>query len=150
MELMLRSTFIFGFLFVITRGMKRRTLTDMAPFELLLLVTLGDIVQQGITQEDYSVTGTVIIVSTLAFWITGLTYVTWRWRRIGRAVDGIPRVIVENGTPIDKALAIERLPLDEVMEAARQHGIEHLEDVRLAVLEPTGRISFFRAESSSS
>jgi uncharacterized membrane protein YcaP (DUF421 family) len=63
--------------------------------------------------------------------------------------DGIPRVIVENGTPIDKALAIERLPLDEVMEAARQHGIEHLEDVRLAVLEATGRISFFRAESSS-
>ncbi len=63
--------------------------------------------------------------------------------------DGIPRVIVENGTPIDKALAIERLPLDEVMEAALQHGIEHLEDVRLAVLEATGRISLFRAESSS-
>ena len=128
--------------------MKRRTLADMAPFELLLLVTLGDIVQQGITQEDFSVTGAVLAVSTFAFWITVLSYVTWRSRRVAAIVDGVPLVIVQDGRPVERTMAIERLPLDELLEAARQEGIESLEAVKLAVLEPSGRISFIRRGSS--
>ena len=128
--------------------MKRRTLADMAPFELLLLVTLGDIIQQGITQEDYSVTGAVLAVSTFAFWITVLTYVTWRWRRAASVIDGVPLVIVQDGTLIERTLRAERLPIAEVLEAARQNGIESLDKVRLAVLETTGRISFIRPTTS--
>ena len=82
-EIIVRATVIFAVLFLLTRGMKRRTLADLAPFELLLLVTLGDIVQQGITQEDYSLTGVVLATSTFAFWITVLSYITWRSRRVG-------------------------------------------------------------------
>ena len=118
--------------------MKRRTLADMAPFELLLLVTLGDIVQQGITQEDFSVTGAVLAVSTFAFWITVLSYLTWRSRRVAAIVDGVPLVIVQDGRPVERTMAIERLPLDELLEAARQEGIESLDSVKLAVLEPPG------------
>jgi uncharacterized membrane protein YcaP (DUF421 family) len=147
MEIIFRSTVVFVFLFVLTRGMKRRTLGDLAPFELLLLVTLGDIVQQGITQEDYSLTGVVLATSTFAFWITLLSYITWRSRRIGNIVDGVPLVIVKDGQPIERTLAVERLPLDEVLEAARQRGIPSLDRVALAVLEPTGRISFIERDS---
>lgn len=107
-----------------------------------MLVTLGDIVQQGITQEDYSLTGMLLAVSTFAFWMTVLSFVTWRWRRVGRVVDGVPLVIVQDGQPIERNLAAEQLPLDEVLEAARQTGLASLTDVRLAILEPTGRISF--------
>ena len=57
MEIVIRASIIFFFLLLLTRGMKKRTLADMAPFEMLLLVTLGDIVQQGVTQEDFSLTG---------------------------------------------------------------------------------------------
>ena len=146
MEIIVRATVIFAVLLVLTRGMKRRTLADMAPFELLLLVTLGDIIQQGITQEDYSVTGAVLAVSTFAFWITVLTYVTWRWRRAASVIDGVPLVIVQDGNLIDRTLSAERLPIDEVLEAARQNGIESLDSVRLAVLETTGRISFIRRD----
>ena len=149
MEIIVRASVIFAVLLVLTRGMKRRTLADMAPFELLLLVTLGDIIQQGITQEDYSITGAVLAVSTFAFWITVLTYVTWRWRRAASVIDGVPLVIVQDGALIDRTLKAERLPVAEVLEAARQNGIDSLDKVRLAVLETTGRISFIRHDDSS-
>lgn len=148
MEIILRATVIFGVLLLLTRGMKRRTLADMAPFELLLLVSLGDIVQQGITQEDYSLTGAVLAVATFAFWVTVLAYLTWRWRRMARIIDGVPLVIVHDGQLIEQTLRAERLPVDEVLEAARQHGIDSLDKVRLAVLETTGRISFIERAGS--
>jgi uncharacterized membrane protein YcaP (DUF421 family) len=145
MEIIVRASFIFFFLLVLTRGLKRRTLADMAPFEMLLLVTLGDIVQQGITQEDFSLTGAILAVSTFAFWITALSWLTWRWRTVGRIVDGVPVVLVHDGEVIDRVLEAERLPLDELHEAARQEGIDDLAKVRMAVLEPSGRISFITA-----
>jgi uncharacterized membrane protein YcaP (DUF421 family) len=142
MEIITRASVIFIFLLLLTRGLKRRALGDLTPFELLLLVTLGDIVQQGITQEDYSLTGAVLAAATFAFWISVLSFLTWRSRRVAAVVSGVPVVIVQDGEPIERTLAIERLPLSEVLEAARQRGIENLDQVRLAVLEPSGRISF--------
>lgn len=142
MEIVTRASVVFFFLLVLTRGLKKRSLADMAPFELLLLVTLGDIVQQGVTQEDMSITGSLLAVSTFAFWVSVLTYVSWKWRRVGRIVDGVPLVIVRDGKPIDQALKVERMPLDEVLESARQQGLESLEAVRFAILEPSGKISF--------
>ena len=147
MEIVVRATVIFGVMLLVTRGTKRRTLADMAPFELLLLVTMGDIIQQAVTQEDYSITGAVLAVSTFAFWITLLSYLTWRSRRFAQIIDGVPIVIVADGEPVEQALTVERLPLDEVLEAARQEGIDDLGTVKLAVLEPSGRISFIRAGS---
>jgi uncharacterized membrane protein YcaP (DUF421 family) len=144
MEIVLRASIIFFFLLLLTRGMKKRTLGDMAPFEMILLVTLGDIVQQGITQEDFSLTGAILAVSTFGFWITVLSWLTWRSRRLARVIDGVPVVVVQDGTPVDAVLKVERLPLEELCEAARQEGIGDLSEVRLAVLEPSGRISFIK------
>ena len=150
MEIILRATVVFAFLLVLTRGLKRRALADLTPFELLLLVTLGDIVQQGITQEDYSLTGAVLAGSTFAFWITVLAYATWRSRRLAAVVSGVPIVIIQDGRPIERTLKVERLPIDEVMEAARQRGIEDLAKVKLAILEPSGRISFIERSDEES
>lgn len=147
MEIVIRATIIFFFLFVLTRGMKKRALADMAPFEMLLLVVLGDIVQQGITQEDYSLTGAVLAASTMAFWVSVLTYLTWRSQRLDKIIDGVPLVLVHDGQPIERALAVEQMPLAELLEAARQQGIDNLAKVKLAVLEPSGRISFIRHDT---
>ena len=146
MELVFRATITFWVLFLVTRGLKKRALADMAPFELLLLVTLGDIVQQGITQEDYSLTGSLLAVSTFAVWVSFLTWVTWRFDRARRVVDGLPLVLVRDGVPIDAAMALEQMPLAEVEEAARQQGVADLADVRYAILEPSGRISIIKAD----
>ena len=82
----------------------------MAPFEMLLLVTLGDIVQQGVTQEDFSLTGAILAVSTFAFWITGLSCVTWRCEARRPHVDGVPVFLVKEGEAGRRVLAAERLP----------------------------------------
>jgi uncharacterized membrane protein YcaP (DUF421 family) len=144
-EIVIRATIIFFFLFLLTRGLKKRALAEMAPFEMLLLVILGDIVQQGITQEDYSVTGAVLAASTFAFWITVLTWASWRSVRVRRVIDGVPIVLVQDGEPIEAALRLEHMPIDEVLEAARQQGIDNLSSIRLAVLEPSGKVSIIQA-----
>ena len=141
MEIVARATITLFVLFLLTRGLSKRSLSDMSPFEMILLVTIGDVVQQGITQEDMSVTGAVLVISTIGFWVAALGWLTWRFDRARRIVEGVPLVLVREGTPVDDALAAERMPLAEVMEAARQEGIADLDDVRLAVLEVNGRIS---------
>ena len=146
MELVVRASVMFWILFALTRGMKKRTLGEMAPFELLFLVVVGDLVQTGVTQEDYSLTGSILALSTFGFWVTALTWVTWRSGRARRIIEGVPLVLVCDGKAVDAALKLEQMPLSEVLEAARQSGLETLEQVRLAVLEPSGRISIIKRD----
>lgn len=145
MEIVIRASVTFLLLFLLTRGLSKRSLGDMSPFEMILLIVIGDLVQQGVTQEDMSLTGSVLAVGTIAFWITVLTYVTWRSDQARRVVEGVPIVIVRDGEPVEAALRMERIPMAEVLEALRQEGLEDLSDVKLAVLEVNGRISVIQA-----
>ena len=146
MEIVVRASVMFGFVFLLTRGMKKRTLGDLAPFELLFLVVVGDLVQTGVTQEDYSLTGSILAISTFGGWVSLLTWLSWRSGRARRVIEGVPLVLVSDGRPIEQALKLEQMPLDEVLEAARQAGLASLDEVRLAVLEPSGRISIIKRE----
>lgn len=141
MEIVVRASVTFLLLFLLTRGIRKRALSEMSPFEMLLLVTVGDIVQQGVTQEDFSLTGSVLAVSTFGFWITLLTWASWRSRRLRTVLEGVPIVLVHDGRVIEQALRLEQMPLEELMEAARQQGIDDLARIRLAVLEVSGKIS---------
>ena len=146
MEIIARATVIYFFLWLLTRGLRKRAIGDLAPFEMILLVTLGDIVQQGITQEDMSVTGAILAVSTFAFWVTAFTWLSWRSDRARKTIEGVPLVIVRDGEPVEEALRLERMPLAELLEAARRQGVDDLADVRLAVLEPNGAVSIIKRD----
>ena len=146
MEIAFRATVVYGLLFLLFRGMRKRSLAEMSPFEMILLVALGDIVQQGITQEDYSLTGAGLAAGTFAFWVTVMTWLSYRSDRARALIEGRPLVIVENGQPVEAALRLEHMPLAEVLEAARLEGIDDLAKVRLAVLEASGRMSFIRQD----
>jgi uncharacterized membrane protein YcaP (DUF421 family) len=117
----------------------------MAPFEMILLVVLGDIVQQGVVQQDYSLTGAMLAMASFGFWLTFVAFLTWRSTRARAVLEGVPVVLVIDGAPIDRALAAEHMPLEEVLEAARQQGVDDLAKVRLAVLEVSGKISIIEA-----
>ncbi|MGH8972302.1 MAG: DUF421 domain-containing protein [Acidimicrobiia bacterium] len=149
MELVLRATAIYFFLWAITRGLGKRELAEMSAFELLLLVTVGDLIQQGVTQEDMSVTGALLAVGTIAVWILIFSWIGYRWRPARRAIEGVPVVIVRDGRPLDDALRLERVTLDELLEGARNQGIANLRDVKLGILEPDGRFSFLQAEGGN-
>ena len=149
MEIVARASVAFIFVFILLRGMKRKTLSDLSPLELILLVVLGDLVQTGVTQEDYSVSGLFLSVSTFAFWVTVMNWLTWRSERARRMIEGVPLVVIDDGKPVEQTLRLEQIPLAELHEAARQAGIDDLQDVRLGVLEVSGRISFIKRDQES-
>lgn len=146
MEIVARASIAFVFVFVLLRGTKRKTLSDLSPLELILLVVLGDLVQTGVTQEDYSISGVILSVSTFAFWISALNWLTWRSDRARRVIEGVPMVVIQDGKPIMQTLKLEQIALEELYESARQAGIDDLAKVRLGVLEVSGRISFIEAD----
>jgi uncharacterized membrane protein YcaP (DUF421 family) len=146
MEVVVRATVIFFFLFVIVRVLGRRQLSEMSAFELLVLVTMGDLVQQGVTQEDMSVTGAVLAVGTFAIWSLLFAAITYRWRKAEGLVSGVPVLIIKDGKLIEDALDVERIPYDEVLEAARQQGIGDLAQVHVGIVEADGQFSFIRAD----
>nr|MBA3798593.1 DUF421 domain-containing protein [Geodermatophilaceae bacterium] len=143
MEIIYRAVFMFVFLWVITRVVGRSTLGELSTFELLLYVTMGDLVQSAVTQQDYSITGGVLAVSVFALLTIGISFVNWRWPRARPVVQGMPIIVVADGEPAMPALRKERLSIDDLMIAAREEGIARFSDIKIAVLEVNGRISFF-------
>ena len=142
MEIVLRATVIYFFLWLLTRGLGKRELAEMTAFELLLLVVVGDLIQQGVTQEDMSVTGAVLAVGTIGLWILLFSWFGYRSKSAREVIEGVPVVVVRDGRPLEAALNLERVVLDEVLESARNHGISNLRDIDIAVLEPDGKFSF--------
>jgi uncharacterized membrane protein YcaP (DUF421 family) len=148
MEIMVRATVIYFFLWLLTRALGKRELAEMTAFELLLLVVVGDLIQQGVTQEDTSITGAILAVGTIGVWILVFSWIGFRNKRARDVIEGVPVVVVRDGRPIEPALQLERVVLDEVLESARNQGISNLRDVKLAILEPDGKFSFLQRDES--
>jgi uncharacterized membrane protein YcaP (DUF421 family) len=122
-DLALRAVVLFFVVFILTRVIGRRELSSLEPFDLILLIILGDAIQQGLTQD-------------------------FRSRRLRPILQGEPIVLVQDGSLIESNLRRERLTAGEIAEAARQEQIASLEDVQWAVLETSGKISFIPKSSS--
>jgi uncharacterized membrane protein YcaP (DUF421 family) len=144
MDIVLRGIVVFAFLYILMRAIGRRELSSLEPFDLILLVVLGDAVQQGLTQDDYSLTGAMLAVGTIGAMQVGMSYTNWRFPKLRPWLDGLPIVMVQDGKPIDRNLRRERLTTDDLAEAARKQGIAHLEEVAWAVMETSGEISFIK------
>ncbi len=142
MDLVIRATVVFFFIFLITRIAGRRELSSLEPFDVILLVVLGDLVQQGITQSDQSVTGTLIVISTVTLLSVGVSWASFRSGKIRLVSEGEPIVLVQDGRIIERNLRRERLTRGDVEEAARGQQVVSLGDVRWAILEKEGSISF--------
>ncbi|QDX26875.1 DUF421 domain-containing protein [Sphingomonas suaedae] len=149
MDIVLRATVMFVFLFVLLRMMGKRELGQMTPFELVMLVVLGDLIQQGITHNDFSLTGAALAISTFAFWATVLGWVSYRWPRAERLIEGEPRVLIRDGALIEANMKRDRLTRREVESEMRLAGIASVGEVAWAILEPEGRISFIRRDDDA-
>jgi uncharacterized membrane protein YcaP (DUF421 family) len=144
MDLVLRAAAIYLFLFVLMRLIGRRELSQLQPFDVLLLVVIGDLITQGALQSDMSVTGSILASGTFALLTVATSYVAFRFKRLRPMLEGEPIVVVQDGKVIERNLARERLTIEDVQEEARANGIASLKDVRWGVLETTGRISFIQ------
>jgi uncharacterized membrane protein YcaP (DUF421 family) len=142
MDLVLRSVYVFFLIFVVTRAVGRRELSSLEPFDLILLIVIGDLVQQGVTQSDYSLTGATTVIVTMALLTVLTAYLSFRFRRLRPVLEGEPVLLIADGELLHRHLRSERLTVEEIVAEARQNQIGSLDDVRFAVLETSGKISF--------
>ncbi|HEX3317757.1 MAG TPA: YetF domain-containing protein [Solirubrobacteraceae bacterium] len=147
MDIVLRATVIFAVVFLLTRVVGKRELASLEPFDVILLVVIGDLVQQGVTQSDYSLTGAVLAILTISMLTVATAYVAFRFRALRPVLEGEPVVLIERGRVLEGNLKRERITHEELNAEARQQQIGSLADVEWAVLETTGRISFLQRPS---
>ncbi len=144
MDIVLRAAFAYVFIIFLLRIIGRRELTSLGPADIVLLVVMGDLIQNGVTQSDMSMTGVMLAVSTFALLTVVMSFATYKSKRASAVIEGEPLILVQDGEPIRKNLAAERITLEDVAEEARGQGIASLDEVRWAVLETGGRISFIK------
>lgn len=149
MGIVVRSVVIYGFLWVVLRAVGKRELAQLTAFDLVVLVVMGDLIQQGLTLEDMSVTGAMLAVTPMALLSVALGAIAVRWPRAGRVLEGVPVVVLHNGKVVGEALRNERLDLADLYEAARLEGIRDLREVEWCVLEADGHLSFVRRDGQA-
>lgn len=150
MDIVIRASVIFFALYLLVRLLGKRELAQLTPFELIVLVVTGDLIQQGVTHNDFSLTGSILAVGTFAFWGSVLSWITYLSARAERVLDGVPHVIVRDGEILRSNLRRDRLTQGELESEMRLAGIGHMEDVAWAIVEPKGRISFIKRDKGGS
>jgi uncharacterized membrane protein YcaP (DUF421 family) len=145
-DIVLRSAATFIFVLVLMRVLGRRELSSMEPFDLVILVVIGDLVQQGVTQQDYSITGSILAVGTIGILTVIASWLSFQFPRVRPVLDGRPVVLLEDGKPIEDNMRRERITLDELAAQARLSEIESLDQVQWAVLETGGQVSFIKKQ----
>ena len=148
MQIVVRAFIMYVFILLLLRGMGKKELSSLSAFELVLLVVIGDLVQQGITLEDQSLTGSMLAVGTIGLLVMAVSYLSFRWRTSRTLLEGAPVVVLLNGRPVEAALRRERLAREELLTAARVQGITDLREVRIGLLEPDGKFSFLKFGAS--
>jgi len=140
MDIVLRAAAAFVLIYVLLRVTGRRELSTLEPFDLILIVVIGDLVQQGVTQSDMSFTGLVLAVGTFTILAVATSWLSFRFKAM-RKIEAAPLVVVEHGKPVEHNLRAERLTVEELAEAARMQQVASLDDVEWAIVEPGGQIS---------
>ncbi len=148
MDIVARAAIMFTFLYVLLRIMGKRELGQLTPFELVVMIVLGDLIQQGVTHNDFSLTGAILATSTFAFLAIAMSWITYMFPRAERLLDGEPRVVIRDGKLLKENLRRDRITEREVESEMRLAGIASMEQVAWAILEPQGKISFIKQDDS--
>ena len=141
MNIVLRAAAGYFILLFAVRLIGRRTASMMAPFDLVLLFLFGGITIGAVVGEDHSMVGAISAVFTIGLMHILVSSAKRRFQLVGRVVDGTPIVVFEHGRWHDERMRALHLTDQDVMAAARQRGVERLEQVRYAVVERDGKIA---------
>ena len=146
MDIVVRAAVMFVVLYALLRIMGKRELGQLTPFELVVMVVLGDLIQQGVTHNDFSLTGAILAITTFAFLAILMSWVTYHFPRAEKLLDGEPRVVIRSGELLKENLRRDRITQSEVESEMRIAGISQMRDVAWAILEPQGKISFIKKD----
>lgn len=137
----LRACVVYVLVMVLVRVSGKRAVGQFTPFDLVLLILIGNAVQNGINGGDNSLTGAAIMATTLIALNYLVAWQTSRSRRVERWVEGEPVVLARDGKVFRQVLRRELVSHDDFTEALRMNNIDDIGDVRLALLETNGRIT---------
>jgi uncharacterized membrane protein YcaP (DUF421 family) len=140
-EIVVRTAIVYLFLVAVMRISGKREVGQMSILELIVILIISDAVQNSMVGENTTIWGGLVAVLTLLGLDALLKVITGRSRRLRRAIEGEPRLLVRDGRLLPKALREEKVEPSDVRAAVRAQGLERVEDVHLAVLETDGSIS---------
>ena len=140
-EYLLRAVVVYVVLLAMIRISGKRTMGQFTPFDVLLIVLLGNAVQNALLGSDQSLIGGLLLAGVLIAlnWSTG--FLASRSRRAEKIIEGVPVVLAKDGKVFEDVLRRELVSFNDFQEALRQSGEIALHDVRWAILETDGRIS---------
>jgi uncharacterized membrane protein YcaP (DUF421 family) len=141
LELIVRATAVYLFLFFLLRFIGKKHVGQMSPFDLVVLLIISETVDASLIGDDKSLTGGLISAATLVFLVALVGYSTWRSKKVERWTEGWPKILVRHGHVKDDVLNDQRISRSELMEALRQQGCTAITNVRFAILENDGRIT---------
>ena len=137
----LRAIAVYVMVIVLVRMSGKRAVGQFTPFDLVLLILLGNAVQNGLNGGDNSLAGALLLAGTLIALNYAVAYLTARFRRVEHVVEGVPKVLARNGTVFHDVLRSELVSLDDFHGALRMNNVAGPEQVALALLETNGTIS---------
>jgi uncharacterized membrane protein YcaP (DUF421 family) len=143
--LLLRGILVYTVVFLLLRMMGKRELGQMTVFDLVVILLIANAVQNAMTGPDTTVWGGMVVAFVLLVVNRAVASLRRRGGFWGRMIEGTPTILVQNGRFVAQHLHKEGLIEDEVMAAVREHGLESLQQVELAVLEVDGSISIVPA-----
>lgn len=142
MDAIFRSLAIYGFLLLIFRISGKRSLAQITTFDFILLLIVGEATQQALLGDDFSVTNALLVILTLLGVDIGLALLKQHVPRVGRYIDGLPLVIVENGELLKDRMDKARIDESDILSAARKlQGLERMDQIKYAVLERDGGVT---------
>jgi uncharacterized membrane protein YcaP (DUF421 family) len=146
LELVVRGTAMYWFLFLLFRFVLRRDTGSIAVADILLLVLIADAAQNAMAGSYSTVAEGFVLVATLVGWNWLMDWASFRWNAVRRFVEPPPVVLVRRGRLIARNLRQELITIPELMANLRTHGIDKLADVKMARMEPDGNISVIREQ----
>lgn len=146
MEIVVRIAIVFILLTFAFRGLGKRELSQLSPFELVMLLLVAEIVAPALTAGDESLTGALFGAATLLVLTFLNSVLSYRFGWFQSIAEAPPSLVIRHGQIVEDRMHRERIRPDEIFSEMHKAGIERLSQVRWGFLEPDGKMSFVRAD----
>jgi uncharacterized membrane protein YcaP (DUF421 family) len=141
LEIVGRSVVVYLFIVIAIRIAGKKELAQLSVIDLVFILLISNAVQNAMVGPDNSLLGGIIAATSLFLVNIILKFITYRYKKANALLEGEPVILIHDGKIIKKNLDNEKIPLDELEASVREHGVEKIKEVNLAILEIDGNIS---------
>lgn len=147
MDSIVRAVVVYAVLLLLFRIAGKRSLAEITTFDFVLLLIIAEATQQAMIDNDNSMTNAFLVITTLLGLDVGLSVLGQRSRIVDRLINDVPLVLVEDGRVLKDRMTKSRVDETDILQSARQEGLERMDQVKYAVLERSGGISIIPKEA---